>query len=487
MEYPKKVLNHIGAELVPSASGEFYRKLSPHSGEALFEVARSNANDIATAVAAAEKAFPLWSAVPAVKRGEILFDIAYKMKARTREIAEIVALETGKSVKDAIGETGAAISQCLFWAGEGQRYFGRTTVSGVPNRLPMVVREPVGVCGLIIAANTPIANVAWKVFPALVAGNAAILKASEDTPLTAWIVGQIINETEIPKGTLNIVQGLGAEAGAALVANPKVKLVSFTGSTNVGREIAKTAGDRLAKVFLELGGKNALVVCDDADIENALKWVLLSSFSNAGQRCAASSRILVFDSIYEDFKKRLVEKAAQLKVGPTDDDDFGPVINQRQLDNMTAAVDRAKAAGAKVLFGGGRLTTPQHAKGFYMAPTIVEAAKPTDEISRKELFGPITCLYRVKDLEEAITLANDSDFGLTACIHTKNYHRAWEFSRRVQSGVASINAGTHGSEPHMPFGGVKNSGTGGREPGPEALDVYTNVKVIYHNVDPKQI
>jgi aldehyde dehydrogenase (NAD+) len=225
------------------------------------------------------------------------------------------------------------------------------------------------------------------------------------------------------------------------------------------------------------------VVCDDADLENAANWVLLSAFSNAGQRCASGSRIIIFDSIYEKFRNLLVERTEKLKVGPADDDDFGPVINEKQLSNMLSAVERAQKKGAVILTGGHRLTDPEHAEGFYMAPTILEKVHPQDEISTKEIFGPITCLYRVKDFAEALSLANDSPYGLTACIHTRSIHRAIEFTQKIQAGVAMVNAGTYGSEPHMPFGGLKQSGNGTREPGTEALDVYSDLKDIYINID----
>lgn len=405
------------------------------------------------------------------------------MRKYQEEIASIVSLETGMSFKQALGETGGAIAQGEFMAGEGRRLYGRTTTSGVPNKYAMVVRQPLGVAGLIIAANTPIANVAWKVFPALICGNAAVLKAAEDTPATGWIVGRIAKEVGLPPGVLNIIQGYGEEAGAPLVASPEVDVISFTGSTEVGRQIAEVAGRRLAKVSLELGGKNPLVVCDDADLENAANWVLLSAFSNAGQRCASGSRIIIFDSIYEKFRNLLVERTEKLTVGPGDDDDFGPVINEVQLTNMLSAIDRAQQKGSVVLTGGHRLTDPVHVDGFYMAPTILENVDPQDEISTKEIFGPITCLYRVQDFAEALNLANDSPYGLTACIHTRSIHRAIEFTQKIQAGVAMVNAGTYGSEPHMPFGGLKQSGNGTREPGTEALDVYSDLKDIYINID----
>jgi aldehyde dehydrogenase (NAD+) len=413
--------------------------------------------------------------------------MAQAMRKYQEEIASIVSLETGMSFKQALGETGGAIAQGEFMAGEGRRLYGRTTTSAVPNKYAMVVRQPLGVAGLIIAANTPIANVAWKIFPALICGNAAVLKAAEDTPATAWIVGRIAKEVGLPPGVLNIIQGYGEEAGAPLVASPEVDVISFTGSTEVGRQIAEVAARRLAKVSLELGGKNPLVVCDDADLENAANWVLLSAFSNAGQRCASGSRIIIFDSIYERFREMLVDQTEKLKVGPGDDDDFGPVINERQLTNMLSAVERAREKGAVVLTGGRRLTDAAHVNGFYMAPTILENVGPQDEISTKEIFGPITCLYRVKDFAEALSLANNSPYGLTACIHTRSIHRAIEFSQKIQAGVAMVNGGTFGSEPHMPFGGLKQSGNGTREPGTEALDVYSELKDICINIDTEML
>ncbi|MFC1829868.1 aldehyde dehydrogenase family protein, partial [Thermodesulfobacteriota bacterium] len=393
--------------------------------------------------------------------------------------------ETGKSYQDALGETEGAIALGLFYASEGQRLYGKTTTSAVPNKYAMTIRQPLGVAGLIIAANTPIANVAWKVFPALICGNAAVLKAAEDTPATAWIFGEIAHKAGLPPGVLNVIQGYGEEAGAPLVANPDVDVISFTGSTAVGRQIAAIAGERMARVSLELGGKNPLVVCDDADLENAAKWVLLSAFSNAGQRCASGSRIIIFKSIYKQFRDMLIERIKCLKIGPSNEDDFGPVINENQLNSMIEAIARAQQRGAKVLTGGYRLTGPEHRSGFYMSPTLIENVSMQDEISTTELFGPVACLYRAEGFAEALELSNDSPYGLTACIHSRNVNRAIEFTQKVQSGVAIVNAGTYGSEPHMPFGGVKNSGNGTREPGTEALDIYSNLKDLYICVDPE--
>jgi len=481
---PAQVPNSIGGDDRPAAAGEWFDKVNPATGERLCEVARSRRADVDAAIVAALAAQPAWAETTPVRRGEILRDVANAMHERRVDIARVVALETGKSMKDALGEAGGAIALAHFYAGEGQRLYGRTTTSGVANRQSMTIREPLGVAGLIIAANTPVANVAWKLFPALICGNAAVLKAAEDTPATAWLVHEIAQDAGLPAGMFNVIQGLGEEAGAPLVADERVPVISFTGSTAVGREIAAVAGRRLAKVSLELGGKNPLVVCDDADLENALKWVMLSAFSNAGQRCASGTRIIIFEAIYDQFRDLLVERTALLRVGTADEDDFGPVINGDQLANMLAVLQRAGDRGARILTGGRRLTDEAHGGGFFLAPTLVEGAKRGDDISMKELFGPIACLYRVKDFDEALALANDSPYGLTACIHTQNVHRALLFTRKVAAGVAMVNAGTFGSEPHMPFGGVKQSGNGSREPGTEALDIYSSLKDVYINLDP---
>ena len=484
---PAVVLNSVGGEEGPAADGRTFAKVDPATGREICRVARSSAADVSRAVDIAKRAQPGWAALTVVKRGDILRQIALLMRERREALAELVALETGKSKKDALGETDAAIEMGFFVAGEGRRFYGQTTTSAVPNKAAMVVRQPLGVAGLIIAANTPIANVAWKAFPALLCGNAAILKAAEDTPLSAWAFAQLAREAGVPDGVYTTIHGLGPEAGAPLVEHPDVAVVSFTGSCEVGRWIAETAGRRLAKTCLELGGKNPLIVCDDADLKNAVTWAIGSAFSNAGQRCAAGSRLIVFDGVYDRFRTMLVEAAGRLKVGTSDADDYGPVINHEQMANMLSAVERAKADGASVLTGGHRLTGSGYGDGYFVAPTILEHVGPNDEISRSELFGPITCLYRVTSFDEAIALANDSPFGLTASIHTQNIHRAMTFLGRIQAGVAVVNGGTYGSEPHMPFGGLRQSGNGWREAGTQALDVYSDLKTIYINHNPEAV
>jgi aldehyde dehydrogenase (NAD+) len=478
------VPNFVGGADAMSVGGATFTKMDPATGRPLCEVTRSGAADIDEAVARARAAQPAWAALTVVRRGDILRQIALLMRDRRHEIAILVARETGKSKKDALGETDAAIEMGFFVAGEGRRFYGQTTTSAVPNKSAMVIRQPLGVAGLIIAANTPIANVAWKAFPALLCGNAAILKAAEDTPLSAWAFGVLARQAGVPDGVYATIHGLGEEAGAPLVQHPDVAVISFTGSCEVGRWIAEAAGRRLAKVCLELGGKNPLIVCDDADLANAVTWTVGSAFSNAGQRCAAGSRILVFDAVYERFKQMLIDATRKLKVGTGDEDDYGPVINHEQMTNMLAAVDRARVAGAVVLTGGERLTGPAYGDGYFVAPTLIEQVGPHDDITRTELFGPITCLYRVKDFEQAVASANDSPFGLTASIHTRDLNRAMAFVGRIQAGVAVVNGGTYGSEPHMPFGGLRQSGNGWREAGTQALDVYSDLKTVYINHNP---
>jgi alpha-ketoglutaric semialdehyde dehydrogenase len=479
----RTVENVIGGEERAASGGGTFEKLAPASGEPISLVARSSAEDVAAAVAAAEAAQPDWADRPVEERGRILRRLAQLLERDREPVAAVVSAETGKSPKDAKGETDGAIELGYFIAGEGRRFYGRTMPSATPNRSAMTIRQPLGVAGLIIAANTPIANVAWKVFPALLCGNAAVLKASEDAPETANVFARLAAEAGIPDGVLNVVHGFGEEAGQPLVEDPRVAVVSFTGSTAVGRLIARVAGERLAKVCLELGGKNPLVVCDDANLERSAEAAALSAFSNAGQRCAAGSRLIVFDAVYDRFRELLVERAQAQKVGPDDEHDFGPVINERQLEHMLAAVERAKVAGATVVTGGERLDRP----GFYLAPTVVEGAAADSEISCTELFGPITTLHRVEGFEEALAVANASPYGLTAAIWTASIHRGQEFVRRIVAGGVQVNGPTYGFEPHVPFGGQRDSGTGWREPGTEALDVYSDWKTVYVTHDPASV
>jgi len=487
MTYPSEVLHWISGER-PSLSGETYDKNNPHDGTIIARVARGMSEDARLAVDMAVATFEAWSRTPVVTRGELVRRATMLLLERRDEAAEIVSTETGKSPKDAAGEVGAAVEMGFFVAGEGRRFYGRTSTSAVADRWAMTVRQPVGPAALIIAPNTPIANVAWKVFPALLCGDTAVLKPSEDTPETAMFLCRLLYEAGLPEGVLSVLHGMGTEAGAPLVEDERIRLVSFTGSVPVGRWIQRTAGERLAKVCLEMGGKNPLVVCDDADLDQAANAAVLSAFSNAGQRCSSGSRIVIFDGVYDDFRGRFLDRTDSLRLGPSDNDDLGPVINERQLRSILGAVKRAaQENGVTVVTGGARLTDPAHAGGYYVAPTVLENARPDASISRDEVFGPVTCLYRVRDFDHAIRMANDTSFGLTAAIHTRSIHRAEVFREQVRAGVVSINGPTYGSEPHMPFGGLKNSGNGFREAGTEALDVYSDWKTVYVRHDPDQV
>lgn len=462
-------------------------KFNPHNGEFLGQVADSSAADTHRAISAASATFSAWSELTPIKRGQILSEIVAAMKCHADELADCVALETGKPPQDAKGETGGAILQGEYFAGEGMRLYGRSLTSGMAGKYSHSVRQARGVVGLIVPANTPIANIAWKVFPALICGNTTVLKAAEDAPRIAWLFAKIAQEAGLPDGVLNVVQGRGQTAGAALVMDERISVISFTGSTRVGRWIAEMAGKRLARVSLELGGKNPFVVCDDADLEQAVQWASLSAFSNAGQRCAAGSRIIVFKSVYEAFRDNLVAKAQSLKLGVGIGCDLGPVINRRQQQSILAAIEKAKTEGGRVLCGGAAPKTPELSSGYYIQPTLIEGLDARAELSCKEVFGPVATLHMVEDVEAALKLANATEYGLTAAIHTRSVDRAMWFAQRVRAGMANVNLGTYGSEPHMPFGGFGASGNGTREPGVEALDVYSELKNISFLVRPNQL
>ena len=466
------VANLVAGRAAPARAGQWLEKLRPTDETVLCRVARSGSDDVDDAVAAAREAQPAWAGRTAVARGDVVRELALLLRERRDEASALVIEETGKPEELAVGETDAAVEMGLFIAGEGRRSYGRTTTAAMANRTVLTVRQPLGVAALVMSFNTPLPNVAWKAFPAVFCGNAAVVKPSEHTPASAAFFALLALEAGVPAGVLNVVHGLGGEAGAPLVAHPDVDLVSFTGSAATGRAINEVAARRLAKTCLELGGKNALVVCDDADLENAVRWATAAAFSNAGQRCASASRIVVFDDVYDAFRAQVAAAAQALEPQP--------VISRESLERMLASIEEARDAGATVLTGGTRLER----SGWFLGPTIFEGAAPAAPISHTELFGPVTVLYRVADLDEAIALANDTPYGLTAAVHTASVHRALRFAERVQAGVVVVNAGTHGSEPHMGFGGVKDSGTGWREAGIESLDVYSDPKVVNLVVDP---
>ena len=469
---PAEVPNLVAGEERPPASGAWLEKTRPADGADLCRVARSGSADADAAVAAARDAQLEWGRARPSSGAMSSAAIAALLRERREEASEIVAAETGKAIEFARGETDAAIEMGFFVAGEGRRSYGRTTTASMPHRTVLTLRRPVGVAALLISFNTPLPNVAWKAFPSIFCGNGSVLKPSEHAPVSAWWLGRLCLEAGLPPGVLNVVQGLGPEVGMPLVEDARVDLVSFTGSAATGR-YRRSGGRRLAKTVMELGGKNALVVCDDADLDRAVEWALASAFSNAGQRCAAASRIVVFDAVYDDFRGRLARATGALG-------DVGPVISEADMDRILAAVEAACAGGATVLAGGERLGD----LGWHVAPTIVEGDSMDAPLSRDELFGPVAALYRVAGFDEAVALVNDSPYGLTAAIHTASVHRAMRFAESVAAGVVVVNAGTHGSEPHMGFGGVKQSGTGWKEAGLESLDVYSETQYVNLVVDP---
>ena len=487
MTYPSFVPHWIADAEVPSMGGATFDKRCPIDDRVVAQVARGGAAEVAHALSSAAGAAEAWAQTPAPRRGAILGRAAQLLREREQEFGEIIQVETGKPWKNAIAEVASSADLAVFMEGEGSRFYGKTMPSPIPNRTVQTVRSPIGVCAAIMPFNSPLAGVAWKVFPALLCGNAVVVKSHELTPHTAVAFGRLLKDAGLPVGLYSAVQGSGPDAGAPLVQDNRVGVVSFTGSSATGKLIQKMVSERsvLAKVCLELGGKNPFVVCDDADLELAADLAVASAFIDAGQRCASGSRLIVFDSVYDAFRKVLLERVARVRVGSGPDDECGPVISRASLDRLVAQVAGAVSRGATLLAGGSAVAAL--APGYYMAPTVLEGAKPSDEVSQHELFGPVTCLYRCRDFDDAVRLANGTSYGLTGAIHTSSHHRAQAFVARYRGGLVSVNGATFGAGPHMPFGGVKNSGNGFREPGTESLDVYTELKTVVINHDPGRL
>src|SRR5580765_4502014 len=404
--YPDRILHWIDDGELASSSGETFEKRSPIDDRVVGHVERGNQADVEKAVGAASRAAATWACVPAPKRGEILGRAAALLRAKEREFGDIVQIETGKPWKNAVAEVASSADLAAFMDSEGSRFYGKTMTSPVLNRSVRTERAPIGVCAAIMPFNSPLAGVAWKVFPALLCGNAVVAKSHELTPYTAVAFGKVLQEAGLPSGVYSVVQGLGPEVGTPLVEDDRVGLVSFTGSVPTGKRIQQTVSARavLAKVCLELRGKNPLVVCDDADLTLAAEHAVASAFIDAGQRCAAGSRLIVFDGVYDAFRAAMLARTAAVKVGSGPQDDCGPVISRASLDRLLGVVERAVARGGRVLTGGRRVDAL--APGYYMEPTILEGVSPDDELSQEEQFGPVTCLYRVADFDEAVRLAN---------------------------------------------------------------------------------
>ena len=487
MTYPDNVLHWIDDAESSSADSQSFEKRCPIDDRVLATVARGTAVDVARAIDSASRAAEAWGRLPAPRRGEVLARTADLLRAREQDFGEVVQLETGKPWKNAVAEVGSSADLASFMAGEGSRFYGRTMTSPIDNRGVQTIRQPIGICAGIMPFNSPLAGIAWKVFPALLCGNAIVVKSHELTPQTGVEFGKLLKDAGLPQGLYSVVQGYGPEVGTPLVQDARVGVVSFTGSAPTGKLVQRIVSERsvLAKVCLELGGKNPLVVCDDANLATAAEHATASAFIDAGQRCAAGSRIVVFDAVYDAFRAAFLERVQQVKVGSGPRDDCGPVISRANLDRLLRTVEGAVSRGARLLAGGGAVASL--APGYYMQPTVLENVPVDDELSQHELFGPVTCLYRVKDFDEALALANSTTFGLTGAIHTANMHRVQEFIARYRAGLVSVNGPTYGAGPHMPFGGVKNSGNGFREPGTEALDVYTEWKTVVINHDPARV
>ncbi len=473
----KKQHNFINGNFIIPSSNDYLTNFNPHTGQKISSFVNSNKNDVNMAVIAAKSAFEKWSSFSPQVRGDFLFKIAFEMDKNKKALAKCVSIETGKSINDAVGEVEASIKQANYFAGEGARFFSTTLTSSNQHKQTFSLRHPLGVAACIVPANTPIANISWKIFPALISGNTVILKSSEDAPELANLVAAIVKDCKLPKGVLNVIHGDG-NTGSILVNNPSISVVSFTGSTKVGKEIHKACSDRLTRVSLELGGKNPFIICDDADLENASNWALLSAFSNAGQRCASASRILVHENVYDNFKNLFIKKTSKLKLGIASDSDIGPLIREDHLNNVISIINSAIDDGGKLHAGGKRAMNKGLTKGYYMQPTIISGLPNLHTINQTELFAPICSLIPFKDNKDAINLAHESDFGLTSAVHTSSVSRSVEYFKELRFGVININAGTYGSEYNMPFGGFNLSGNGTREPGQNALDVYTELKNI---------
>jgi alpha-ketoglutaric semialdehyde dehydrogenase len=485
--YPSQILHWIDDAEVASQSGATFEKRSPIDDRVVSTVARDAAADVARAVEVAAAAAEAWGRTPPPRRGQILGRAAMLLRSAEREFGEIIQVETGKPWKNAVAEVSSSADLAVFMEGEGSRFYGKTMTSPIPTRAVRTERASIGVCAAIMPFNSPLAGVAWKAFPALLCGNAVVAKSHELTPHTAIAFGKLLREAGLPGGVYSVVQGFGDEVGMPLIEDERVGLVSFTGSAPTGKRIQQAVSERpvLAKVCLELGGKNPLLVCDDADVSRAAEHAVASAFIDAGQRCAAGSRILVFDAVYDAFRDAMLARTAAVNVGSGPEDDCGPVISKASLDRLLKAIEAAVARGARVLAGGHAVASL--APGYYMAPTVLDQVSHDDPISQEEQFGPITCLYRVRSFDEAVQLANATRFGLTGAIHTSNHNRMEQFIARYRGGLVSINGPTYGAGPHMPFGGVKNSGNGFREPGTESLDVYCEWKTVVVNHDPERV
>jgi aldehyde dehydrogenase (NAD+) len=477
-----KLVGHlIGGHWVESKGGKRFSTLNPATGETLADLSEGTGEDVNAAVAAARKAFESWRLVPAPRRGEILFRAGQIMIERKEELARLMTQEMGKVLAEARGDVQEAIDMTFYMAGEGRRLAGEVVPSELPNKWAMTMRDPVGVVGAITPWNFPVAIPSWKLMPALVAGNTVVMKPASDTPLCAIALIRILEEAGLPEGVVNIVMGPGSTVGTALLEHPDVPIISFTGSTEAGNLVAVEAAKRLKRVSLEMGGKNAIIVMDDANLDLAVEGILWSAYGTSGQRCTAASRVIVQHGVKKELEDRLVARIEKLRLGNGLDSgtDIGPVINKSQLQRIHGMVQDGQTAGSRLAIGGEIAGDGDLGKGAFYRPTLFADATPDSMVAQEEIFGPVTALVPVGDLAEAIKVNNNTKYGLSSSIYTADVNKAFQAMRDITTGIVYINAGTIGAEIQVPFGGTRGTGNGHREAGQAGLDTFTEWKTIY--------
>jgi alpha-ketoglutaric semialdehyde dehydrogenase len=474
----EQVYNYIGRRWVEASTGAWDSDLNPATGGVIAEVTRSGPADARAAAVAAAEAFPGWRRTPAPRRGEILYRVAEVIRDRKEELARILTTEMGKVIAEARGDVQEAIDMAYYMGGEGRRMFGYTVPAELPNKHAMSVREPIGVVACITPWNFPIAVPSWKILPALICGNTVVWKPSPETPATSAAFLRCFIDAGLPPGVLNLLVGGGPEVGAALVEDPDVRLISFTGSTATGRKVAEAAGRHLKRVALELGGKNAVIVLADANMDLATEAIFWAAFGTTGQRCTACSRVIVEEAAYPQLVERLLAGIKKLRLGDGLDESvqIGPVINAAALERIDAYMEVARQEGAEILCGG---KPAQAGGGYFFEPTLLGQVRPEMRVAHEEIFGPVLSLITVRSLAEAIAVNNSVRYGLSASIFTQDVNRAFQAMRELDTGIVYVNHGTTGAEIQLPFGGTKETGNGHREAGHAALDVFSEWKSIY--------
>ncbi|MBF6613737.1 MAG: aldehyde dehydrogenase family protein [Chloroflexi bacterium] len=475
------VKNYIGGKWVEGSTGKSFESRNPATGELLGVLTISDKSDVDRAVGTAEKAFKQWRLMPAPRRGEILFKCAQMLVDRKEELARLMTQEMGKVLAEARGDVQEAIDMTFYMAGEGRRLLGEVVPSELPNKFAMSVRDPIGVVGAITPWNFPIAIPSWKLMPAIIAGNTVVFKPASDTPLLAIELVKILEEAGLPAGVVNVVLGPGGSVGEAILEHPGVKLISFTGSTAAGQQVAMSAARTLKRVSLEMGGKNAIIVLDDADLELAVEGILWSAFGTTGQRCTAASRVIVQRGVHDQLQKLLVDRISKFRLGNGLDEqvDIGPVINRSQVERIDSIVQEGKAEGTDMVIGGEIATEGELGKGSFYKPTLFTNVKADSMVAQEEIFGPVTALIPVDSLEEAIEVNNNTKYGLSSSIFTADVNNAFRAMRDITTGIVYVNAGTIGAEIQLPFGGTRGTGNGHREAGQAGLDVFTEWKTLY--------